>query len=236
MVVRAGWYGREGQRRQRWKCTPVTGEPHRFAEVLPRIVSGSAEHVCPDCATSLEPWEGQPAPRLYGFTARDVAAGLAMVAGGSSYRQVAEAIRIRAGRPLSTTAGRTPSKRKGKQGKALQPANRHPQLISDWVEVFAPMIWSAYAPTVWPAAVAIDEMEFRFSQAGKPRGDKAFSVLAVVGYDTAQHTPGRPYVAAIEAVANTDIKAWTRLLGSLEGRASWVVGDGGVPLRAAVAA
>jgi hypothetical protein len=228
VVVRAGWYGREGQRRQRWKCTPVNGEAHRFAEVLPRIVTGSADHVCPDCATSLEPWEGQPAPRLYGFTARDVAAALAMVAGGSSYRQVAEAIRIRAGRPLSTAAGRTPSKRSGK-GKVLQPANRHPQLISDWVEVFAPILWAAYAPTVWPTSVAIDEMEFRFSQTGKPRGDKAFSVLAAVGYDNS----GRPYVAAIEAVGNADVQAWTTLLGSLEGRPGWVVGDGGVPLRAA---
>ncbi|HZJ04624.1 MAG TPA: hypothetical protein VFD59_04035, partial [Nocardioidaceae bacterium] len=91
VVVRDGWYGRTGQRRQRWRCTPVVGKPHRFAEMLPRIVSGAAEHVCPDCATSLEPWEGQPAPRLYGFTARDVAAALAMVAGGASYRQAAEA-------------------------------------------------------------------------------------------------------------------------------------------------
>lgn len=236
LVVRAGWYGRAGQRRQRWKCTPLKGEAHRFAEVLPRIVVGSAEHVCRDCATALEPWEGQPAPRLYGFTARDVAAALAMVAGGSSYRQAAEAIRIRAGRPLSDATGRTPSKRTGKKGKALQPANRHPQLVSDWVEVFAPIIWSAYAPTDWPATVAIDEMEFRFSQSGKPRGDKAFSVLAVVGYDTFQQSPGRPYVAAIEAVPHADTQTWTTFLGSLTGRPGWVVGDGGVPLRAAAAA
>lgn len=236
VVVRAGWYGREGQRRQRWKCTPPEGDPHRFAEVLPRIVAGSAEHVCPDCATSLEPWEGQPAPRLYGFTARDVAAALVMVAAGSSYRQAAETIRIRAGRPLSTTAGRTPSKRRGRKGKVLQPANRHPQLVSDWVEVFAPMIWAAYAPAAWPSAVAIDEMEFRFSQAGKPRGDKAFSVIAAVGYDASQPSPGRPYVAAIEAVGNADTQAWTTLMTSLESRPGWVVGDGGVPLRAAAAA
>lgn len=232
-MVRAGWYGREGQRRQRWKCTPVSGEVHRFAEVLPRIVSGSAEHVCPDCATSLEPWEGQPAPRLYGFTARDVAAALAMVASGSSYRETAEAIRIRAGRPLSTAAGRSPSKRPGRKGKVLQPANRHPQLISDWVEVFAPMIWSTYAPTAWPSVVAIDEIEFRYGRVGKPRGDKAFSVLAAVGYD---QFPGRPYVAAIEAVGSADLPAWTTLLDSLEGRPGWVVGDGGGPLRAAATA
>lgn len=229
VVVRSGWYGREGQRRQRWKCTPVKGAPHRFAELLPRIVSGSGEHVCPDCATSLEPWEGQPAPRLYGFTARDVAAALVMVAGGSSYRETAEAIRIRAGRPLATAPRRSPSKKKGRRGKVLQPANRHPQLVSDWVEVFAPIIWAAYAPTAWPASVAIDECEFRYSQPGKPRGDKAFSVLAAVGYNAA----GRPYVAAIEAVPSGDIPTWQRLLSSLQGRPAWVVGDGGAPLKAA---
>lgn len=235
LVVRAGWYGRAGQRRQRWKCTAIRGAAHRFAEVLPRIVSGAGEHVCLDCATALEPWEGQPAPRLYGFTARDVAAALAMVAGGASYREAAEVIRIRAGRALNTQPRRSPSKAKGKRGKVLQPANRHPQLISDWVEVFAPIIWSAYAPTAWPAAVAIDEMEFRFGRAGKPRGDKAFSVIAAMGYDDPQQGPQRPYVAVIEAVAHADSQAWRSLLGSLQARPGWVVGDGGHPLRTAAA-
>jgi hypothetical protein len=231
VVVRSGWYGRGGQRRQRWKCTPVKGAPHRFAEVLPRIVAGSGGHVCADCATSLEPWQGQPAPRLYGFTARDVASALVMVAGGASYRESAEAIRIRAGRPLETAPRRSPAKRPGRKGKVLQPANRHPQLVSDWVEVFAPIIWAAYAPSLWPASVVIDECEFRYSQPGKPRGDNAFSVLAAVGYEPA----GRPYVAAIEAVPSADIATWQRLLGSLHGRPAWVVGDGGAPLKAAAA-
>lgn len=229
VVVRDGWYGRAGQRRQRWRCTPADGKPHRFTEVLPRIVTGAGEHVCRDCATALEPWEGQPAPRLYGFTARDVAAALAMVAAGASYRATAEAIRIRAGRALSTKPGRTPSKVKGKKGKVLPAPNRHPQLISDWVEVFAPILWSAYAPAAWPAAVAIDSMELRFGRAGKPRGDMAFAVLAAMGYDHAQ----RPYVAAIEAVSRADIPAWKALLGSLTERPGWVVGDGGHPLRTA---
>ena len=231
VVVRSGWYGRDGQRRQRWKCTTPDGASHRFAEVLPRIVSTAGEHTCPDCATALEPWEGQPAPRLYGFSARDVATALVMVAGGASYRETAEAIRIRAGRPLNTAARRSPSKKKGRTGKVLAPANRHPQLVSDWVEVFAPIIWAAYAPTAWSASVAIDERQFRYSQRGKPRGDKAFSVLAAVGYDA----KARPYVAAIEAVSSADIPTWQRMLGSLNGRPGWVVGDGGAPLKAAAA-
>jgi len=219
LVVRAGWYGRAGQRRQRFKCTSADGS-HRFTEVLPRIVSTEvAAHVCPDCATTVEQWEGQPAPRLYGFAARDVAAALVMVAGGASYRETAEAIRVRAGRPLSTTPGLTPAKVKGKKAKVLPAANRHPQLVSDWVEVFAPMIWAAYAPTIWPAKVAIDDRGFRHgTRVGSPRGDRAFSVLASLGYDDA----GRTYVAAIEAVAQSTTAAWKTHLGSLQGRPGWV--------------
>jgi hypothetical protein len=234
-VVRAGWYGRPGQRRQRWLCTPAQGAAHRFTEVLPRIVTGSVAPVCPDCATTLEAWEGQPAPRLYGFTARDVAAALAMVAGGASYRDTAEAIRVRAGRPLSTAPGRTPPRgrgRKQKKGKVVPAANRHPQLVSDWVEVFAPMIWDAYAPAAWPARLAIDESEFRYSRASKARGERAFCVLAAVGYDDSE----RPYVAGIEAVPSATLQAWSRFLGSRESRPEWVVGDGGNPLRAVAAA
>ena len=75
--------------------------------------------------------------------------------------------------------------------------------------------------------MAIDECEFRYSQPGKPRGDRAFSVLAAVGYEAA----GRPYVAVIEAVPSGDIATWERLLSSLQGRPGWVVGDRGAPLR-----
>ena len=231
VVVRAGWYGRLGQRRQRFKCTTAEGT-HRFAEVLPRIVDAASAHVCPDCATTLEAWEGQPAPRLYGFAARDVAAALVMVAGGASYRETAEAIRIRAGRPLSATPGLTPAKGKGKKPRVLPAANRHPQLISDWVEVFAPMIWAAYAPTRWPARIAIDDMGFRHgSRPAAGRGDRAFSVLAAMGY----RDDGRAYVAAIQAVPQSTAAAWEALLGSLEGRPAWVVGDGPHPLKAAAA-
>ena len=81
-VVRAGWYGGGAGRkvrRQRWKCTPKKGAPHRFAETLPRLVEVAHRRVCDQCATTLEPWEGQPAPRLYEFTARQVAHALALV-------------------------------------------------------------------------------------------------------------------------------------------------------------
>lgn len=219
-VVRAGWYGRAGQRRQRWLCRPVEGEPHRFAEVLPRIVASAAEHVCADCATQLEPWEGQPAPRLYGFAARDVAHALALVAGGATYRATAAAVRTAAGRELDTVP------RRNAKGRRRPPANSHAGLVSDWVEVFAPLIWTAYAPAQWPSRLVLDSAEFRHGAPGKARGEAAFSVVAAMGYDPS----GRSFVAAIEAVPSATQAAWRAFLRSVPGRASWVVTDGGPEL------
>lgn len=224
-VVRAGWYGREGQRRQRWLCRPLAGQPHRFAETLPRIVDPRAAHACAECATALEPWEGQPAPRLYGFTARDVAFALAEVAAGATYRSTAAAVRRVAGRPLGTQASRTES------GRRLPAPNDHGQLVSDWVEVFAPVIWAAYAPATWPDRLLLDECGFRFHKPGRARGEQAFQVLGVVGY----RADGKPFVAAVEAVPVVDTTHWTRLLHSLPGQPVRVVTDGGLAGRAAMA-
>lgn len=226
VVVRAGWYGRAGQRRQRWWCRPIDGSaPHRFAEELPRITDGNSNgHACDECATSLEPWEGQPAPRLYGFTARHVAAALVMVARGQSYRRTAAAIRTAAGRALDDTP-----RRRSRSGQILAPPNEHAQLISDWVEVFAPVIWAAYAPTRWPEWLLIDDTQFRVTKAGSARGESAFSVLGAVGYGPGQ----RPQLVAIEAVPVVDTAAWQAFLRSLKGTPSLVVGDGGLPLASA---
>lgn len=227
-MVRAGWYGRPGQQRQRWWCRPRDGQDaHRFTETLPRIVAGDvAGHACGECATTLEPWEGQPAPRLYGFTARHVAQALVMVARGQSYRRTAATIRVAAGRPLDDSPRRSPS------GQVLAPPQQHGQLISDWVEVFAPVIWAAYAPTRWPSWLLIDDTSFRVSGAARPgrrRGEEAFSVLGAVGYGPDE----RPQLAAIEAVPVVDSAAWQAFLRSLKGTPELVVGDGGLPLIAA---
>lgn len=224
-MVRAGWYGRSGARRQRWWCQPVGGERHRFTEVLPRIVDDrSAEHVWVECTTTLEPWEGQPAPRLYGFTAKQIARALVMVAAGASYRWTAALIRTQAGRERSTATG------VGADGRVLAAPNAHGQLVADWVQVFAPIIWGAYAPTGWSGAVLLDEAQFWFSRSGAPRGVLAFVVLGAVGY-----TPGgAPFVAALEAVPRGTVVAWQGLLGSLQGAPELVVTDGG-PARLAAA-
>lgn len=171
----------------------------------------------------LEPGEGQPAPRLYGFTAKQVARALVLVAGGMSYRETAATIRREAGRELDMTA------RISTTGRPLPPPNSHGQLVSDWVDVFAPVIWHCYAPTSWPAAVLLDEDEFRFSRRGEPRGVLAFVVLAAVGYTPA----GAPFVLSAEAVPRGTVPAWRAFLRRLDGTPELIVADGGPAKRAA---
>lgn len=183
----------------------------------------AGERVCEECTTRLEPWEGQPAPRLYGFTAKQVAKALILVAGGTSYRATAALIRRDTGRELCTAAKRD------RAGRPLAAPNQHGQLVSDWVEVFAPVIWASYAPTSWSAAVLLDDQEFRFCRPGAARGVLAFVVLAALGY-TRQSVP---FVAAIEAVPRCTVPASQTLLSTLDGMPELIVTDGG-PARRAV--
>ena len=171
----------------------------------------------------LEPWGGQPAPRLYGFTARHVALALVMVARGQSYRRTAAMIRSAAGRGLDDAP------RRSRSGRVLAPPQEHGQLVSDWVEVFAPVIWGAHAPTGWPQWLLIDDTSFRVSRPGRRRGEEAFSVLGAVGYGPGE----RPQLIAIEAVSVVDSAAWQGLLRSLTGTPELIVGDGGLPLATA---
>ena len=213
-VVRAGWYGRPGHRRQRWLCRPDSGDCHRFTEVLPRIVGAPVTvRVGAERVTTLAPGEGQPAPRLYGFTTKQVARALVLVAGGTSYRQTAAEVRREAGRELgaATTTGST--------GRVLAAPTRHGQLVSDWVDVFAPVIWEAYAPTSWPPTLLLDDAEFRLARPGVPRGVLAFVVLVALGFTTA----GGPLVVAIEAVPRSTVPAWEAFLRRLDGAPETVV-------------
>ncbi|RYV49288.1 hypothetical protein EUA98_19610 [Pengzhenrongella frigida] len=172
----------------------------------------------------LEAWEGQPAPRLYGYTARNVAQALSRVARGDSYRGASAAVRSVAGRELDTRPSKT------RAGHPLAPANQHGQLVADWTETFAPVIWREYAPTSWPARVAIDSVQFRLTHTrNKVTTKYKFHVLAAFGYDSG----GRPYLAAIEAVPRATEHAWRAFLRRMPGEPALVVSDGGQPFAAA---
>lgn len=207
---------------------PAGGGRHRFTEVLPRLAGGGAG-TCLECATELEPWEGQPAPRLYGFSVRAVAGALARVAAGASYRSAAAAVRAEAGR-----ARPVPARQRGK--KVYDP-NRHGQLIADWVEVFAPVIWDACAARAlasWPARLVLDDRGFRGpGTTANRRGGQLFSVLGAVGYPRAG---ARPLIWRLEAVPEASAVAWRKFLAAVPGRPELLVTDGGPAVTGAIAA
>ncbi|MFC0439633.1 hypothetical protein [Kutzneria buriramensis] len=157
---------------------------------------------------------------------RTVAAALARVATGASFRSTAALVRDQ--------AGRTRLAPQRQRGRKFTDPNRHGQLISDWVAVFAPVIWQAYAPTVWPPRLILDESGFRASAAQPAaRGTPLFSVLGAVGYP---YPGARPVVWRLEAVPAANTAAWQGFLTALAGRAEALVTDGGSAIARAVTA
>ncbi|MDO8107028.1 hypothetical protein Q6348_07425 [Isoptericola sp. b441] len=149
--------------------------------------------------------------RQYWFSARDVARALVKVAGGASYRAASEQVRNFTGR-----------------SRVLESAQRHGQLVADWVEVFGPVIAAAYAPTAWPEHVVLDSTSYRHSRANG--GTLAFSVLGAVGYEGWQQE--RPW--ALRAVPTENQDTWWDFLNTLDGAPRGVVTDGSSALARAL--
>jgi hypothetical protein len=187
--------------------------------VLTRVVRAQVgPHICQECSIELEQWQGQAAPRLYGFTAREVAAALVAVAGGATYRDAAAATRLAAKRPLAVrSSGKTP------KGQPRAAANRHGQLVSDWVLVFAPVIWAHYASRLPQRWLAVDDLALSYRPTGGAKV-RAFAVLVAVGSDS---TTSSKVVAVRSARSNTKT-AWRALLGTVPAP-EVVVGDRGQP-------
>ena len=127
-----GTYGRSGHRRQRYRCTPRGGRSHVFTELLPREEAwrGACEH----CERPVERREGPKAPRHYQFVARGIAEALHAVGAGASYRRASLVSRDRAHRF-----------RFDRETGELRESD-HGQLVADWVELFAPVSSSVFAP------------------------------------------------------------------------------------------
>lgn len=132
-VVKDGFYGREPHRRQRFRCSPDGGDPHRFTPVVPRVTTRAGE--CLDCERELASHEGPHAVRRYEFDTRQMATALVQVAGGVSYREATAGIRVEVGR-----GGRKP----------------HGQLVADWVEVFSGPLWDRFGVSEWPEVIVCD--------------------------------------------------------------------------------
>jgi hypothetical protein len=133
-----GKYGKTGHRRQLYRCAPCNGDrPHRFTEVLPR--EEAWHDACEICERAVHLHEGPHAARHYQFVARGIAEALAAVGAGATYRHAALVARERAGRLQSDPDTGEPR------------LTRHGQLVMDWVEVFAPVVFEAHRPIAWPA-------------------------------------------------------------------------------------
>lgn len=221
-VVFDGHYGAPGHRRQRYRCVPGDGSKwHRFTPPLPRqdTTTGDCEH----CERSVHTHEGPQTPRESLFSARDVAVGLVEVGRGVSYRAASATVRLRAGRmPL------------GQDGE--QRYTRHGQLVADFVEVFAPIVFEPYRRWEWPTdTLVLDSSPFRvrdFLPDGRPRagGKVAFNVFGALGYDER----GRGLLWRLQAFPTAAGDDWEAFLCALDGSPRRVVCDAHDGIRVAV--
>jgi Transposase, Mutator family len=208
-----GTYGRPGHRRQRYKCSPRGGKPHVFTELLPREESWHGD--CEHCERHLERREGPKAPRHYQFVARGIAEALAAVGAGDTYMQASRVARDRARRFRFDP----------ETGEVRESA--HGQLVADWVELFAPVVFAPQRPTAWPAegSLLLDHTPFRIraedaSGRGIPGGTVAFDVFCAVGYRA-----GKPRLWHAEAFSTAHPANWSAFLASLDGEPPRVVCD-----------
>lgn len=208
-----GTYGRPGHRRQRYRCTPRDGKAHVFTELLPR--EESWHDACEHCERRVERREGPKAPRHYQFVARGIAEALHAVGAGASYRRASWVARDRAHRFRFDP----------ETGELRESV--HGQLVADWVELFAPVIFESHRPTSWPAggSLLLDRLPFRvraLDAAGRriPAGRVAFDVFCAVGY-----VAGKPRLWRAEAFRTAHPANWSAFLASLPGEPQRVVCD-----------
>jgi hypothetical protein len=159
---------------------------------------------CVHCSTTLEPWEGQPAPRYYSYTATEIAHALALVAYGESYRRAAQAARALAQRELHLNPGSLRRRLPESDG----------QLVANWVDVFAPIVLSSALPEAWPEELLVDETTFKVN-----RGCKAgarYHVFCAVGYVLDGYVR-KPRLWRLESFGSGSERSWRKFFRSLEG-------------------
>ncbi len=215
-----GERGPKGHKRPRWKCLPTNGDaPHEFSETLPRQTT--TDGFCAECERVYAPNEGPQGARDYLYSIRDVARALIRVGEGSTYRGAAHAARQHARR------GHQVSKRETRYSE-------HAQLVSDWIECFAPVVYEPYRDFAWPktGSVLFDEVPFR-TNTGVPGGKRTFSILAAMGWDKEREVI-RVYKLRAYPERQRMGPAWESFMRSLTGAPQRVVCDRGKELVKAV--
>lgn len=217
-----GHRGTEGHKRPVWRCLPANGDKaHRFSEVLPRQTT--KDGFCDECERVYHENEGPQGARGYLYSIREVAKALKHVGEGSTYREAACAARQHAGR--------------GRKSKGGTIYSDHAQLVSDWIESFAPVVFEPHRDFEWPStgSVLFDEVPFRISTAvpgvssGIQGGARTFSILAAMGWDKEREVIRLYKLEAHPERANM-VPAWTQFMRSLGGEPKRIVTDRGKPL------
>jgi hypothetical protein len=136
-------------------------------------------------------------PGLYIVTCGDCSEALQAVGAGASYRQAALVARERAGRLRADPETGEPR------------TTRHGQLVGDWVEVFAPVVFERHRPGAWPStgSLLLDDLPFCVRDPASGRFRIAFRVFCAAGFED-----GRPRLWRLEAFPDASRPA---------GRRSW---------------
>ena len=215
-----GRYGKPGHRRQLYRCVPGNGDrPHRFTGLLPR--EEAWRDACEACERQVHLHEGPHAARRYQFVARGIAEALVAVGAGASYRQAALVARERARRLRADP----------ETGESR--LTRHGQLVADWVEVFARVVFEPYRPRGWPegGSLLLDDLPFSVRDPATGRFRIAFRVFCAAGFER-----GGPKLWRVEAFPDASQANWEAFLGALEGAPPRVVCDNHSGLNGAVRA
>ena len=98
----------------------------------------------------------------------------------------------------------------------------HGSLVSDWVEVFAPVVFEPYCPRGWPASgsLLLDDLPFWVRDPDTGRTRVAFRVFAALGFEG-----DRPKLWRLEAFTTKSQADWEAFLGALPGSPQRVVCD-----------
>jgi hypothetical protein len=163
----------------------------------------------------VEAHEGPRSARRYQFVAKGITGSLVRVGAGASNARASLVARDRAHRFRTDAAGEP---RRSKHG----------QLVADWVEVFAPVIYERLGPQEWPGqgTLLLDHLPFRVSAfhptTGKPipAGVVAFDVFCAAAFDGEQWRIWR-----LEAFTDAGTPNWQAFLWSLPGQPPRVVCD-----------
>jgi len=114
----------------------------------------------------------------------------------------------------------------------------HEQLVADWVELFAAVVFAPHGPSAWPAAgsLLLDHLPFRVrapDEGGRriPAGRVAFDVFCAGGY-----WAGRPRLWRAQAFSSAQPANWSVFLGSLPGQPKRIVCDAHGGMLQAIAA